>query len=104
MIEKLSGQIAYAVGSFGGFLGLGAEEYTLPWKKLTYDTSLGGYRTDINEEQLRRSPAFSRDETYDWPTAVVNASCTTTTALLTTGRTSQSEKLLKRQVRSDTYQ
>jgi hypothetical protein len=66
MIEKLSGRIAYAVGSFGGFLGLGAEEYTLPWNKLTYDTSLGGYRTDITEEQLRRSPAFSREESYSW--------------------------------------
>jgi hypothetical protein len=30
MIEKLSGRVSYAVGSFGGFLGLGAEEYTVP--------------------------------------------------------------------------
>jgi hypothetical protein len=42
MIEKPSGTVAYAVMSFGGFLGLGEEEHTVPWNKLTYDTSLGG--------------------------------------------------------------
>jgi len=34
--------------------------------KLTYDPSLGGYRTDITEDQLKGSPAFSRDRQYDW--------------------------------------
>jgi hypothetical protein len=31
MIEKINGKVAYAVMSFGGFLGLGAEEHTIPW-------------------------------------------------------------------------
>ena len=66
MIEKLSGRVAYAVMSFGGFLGMGSEEHTIPWSKLTYDTNLGGYRTDITEEQLRGAPAFSRDRDWDW--------------------------------------
>ena len=66
MIDKISGQVAYAVMSFGGFLGIGAEEHSIPWNKLTYDTGLGGYRTDITEQQLRGAPAFSRDRDYDW--------------------------------------
>ena len=66
MIEKISGRVAYAVVSFGGFLGMGAEDYTLPWNKLTYDTGLGGYRTDITEDQLRKAPAFSRERDFDW--------------------------------------
>ena len=33
MIDKKTGQAAYTVLSFGGFLGLGSEEYTLPWKQ-----------------------------------------------------------------------
>ena len=66
MIEKVSGRVAYAVMSFGGFMGLGEEEHTIPWKKLDYDTSLGGYRTDITEDQLRGAPTFSRDRSYDW--------------------------------------
>jgi PRC-barrel domain len=45
MIEKISGRVAYAVMSFGGFLGMGTEEHAIPWNKLTYDTSLGGYST-----------------------------------------------------------
>jgi PRC-barrel domain len=66
MIEKVSGRVAYAVMSFGGFLGIGAEEHSIPWNKLTYDTHLGGYRTDIPEQQIRGAPDFSRDRDYDW--------------------------------------
>jgi hypothetical protein len=66
MIEKMSGKIPYAVMSFGGFLGMGQEQYTIPWDKLEYDTSLGGYRTDITEEQLQGAPTFYRDRDYDW--------------------------------------
>ena len=66
MIEKISGRVAYAVMSFGGFLGMGTQEHSVPWNKLTYDTNLGGYRTDITEQQLRAAPAFSRDQEYDW--------------------------------------
>ena len=66
MIEKISGRVAYAVMSFGGFLGMGEEYYVVPWQKLTYDTTLGGYRTDITESQLREAPDFSRDRDYDW--------------------------------------
>ena len=66
MIEKLSGRIPYAVMSFGGFLGIGEEEHAIPWNKLEYDRSLGGYRTDITEKQLKGAPTFYRDREYDW--------------------------------------
>ena len=66
MIEKLSGKVSYAVMSFGGFLGIGEEEHAIPWNKLEYDTSLGGYRTDITESQLKGAPTFYRDRDYDW--------------------------------------
>jgi PRC-barrel domain protein len=66
MIEKISGKVVYAVMSFGGFLGIGEEEHTIPWNKLDYDTTLGGYRTDITAEQLRGAPSFYRDRDYDW--------------------------------------
>jgi len=66
MIDKMSGKVAYAVMSFGGFLGMGEEEHTIPWNKLDYDTDLGGYRTDITEEQLRGAPTFYRERDYEW--------------------------------------
>ncbi len=66
MIQKISGKVAYAVMAFDTFLGMGGEEHAIPWNKLNYDTSLGGYRTDITEDQLRGAPTFYRDRDYDW--------------------------------------
>jgi sporulation protein YlmC with PRC-barrel domain len=62
VIEKASGHVAYAVTSFGGFLGVGSETHTIPWEQLHYDTKLHGYRTNITEEQLRKAPEFSRSD------------------------------------------
>ena len=31
MIDKITGEVAYAVMSFGGFLGMGTEQYPVPW-------------------------------------------------------------------------
>ena len=70
MIDKLSGRVAYAVISFGGFLGLGHSHYPVPWGALKYDTSLGGFRTSINQQQLKDAPEFSDDSWGDrsWET------------------------------------
>ena len=65
MIEKRSGQVAYAVLSFGGFLGIGNDYYPIPWSSLNYDTSLGGYRTNITERQLKSAPKYSGNN-WDW--------------------------------------
>lgn len=65
MIDKVSGRVIYAVMSFGGFLGLGHSHYPIPWAALTYDPSLGGYRTAITEQQLRDAPQFSDDSWSD---------------------------------------
>ena len=62
MIDKYSGQVAYAVMSFGGFLGIGERYHPLPWRALTYDTAQGGYVVDISREQLERAPSYGRDE------------------------------------------
>lgn len=67
MIDKLSGRVAYAVMSFGGFFGVGANEYAVPWSMLDYDPRLGGYRIQITAEQLRRAPRLSQDRGQDWP-------------------------------------
>ena len=63
MIDKYSGQVAYAVMSFGGFLGIGERYHPLPWRMLTYDTGRGGYVVDVGREQLESAPTYARDET-----------------------------------------
>jgi hypothetical protein len=65
IIDKLSGRVAYAVMSFGGFMGLGHSHYPIPWGALTYDRSLGGFRTNITEQQLKDAPGFSDDSWQD---------------------------------------
>jgi hypothetical protein len=66
MIDKLSGKVAYAVLSFGGFLGIGDDHYPLPWQSLKYDPNLGGYRTKITESQLKGAPKYSNDNAWNW--------------------------------------
>jgi hypothetical protein len=70
LIDKMSGKVAYAVMSFGGFLGLAHSHYPIPWSALHYDSALGGFRTGITESQLRDAPEFSDDSWSDrsWET------------------------------------
>ena len=66
MVDKRSGQVAYAVMSFGGFLGLGQSYHPLPWRVLTYDTGQGGYVVDLDKDRLRDAPSYSGSEAPDW--------------------------------------
>jgi hypothetical protein len=65
MLDKRSGHVAYAVLSFGGFLGLGSDYYPIPWDALKYDTSFAGYRLNITDAQLKGAPKYQGD-TWDW--------------------------------------
>jgi len=62
MVDKYTGQVAYAVMSFGGFLGLGESYHPLPWKVLTYDTRLEGYVIDLDRERLKNAPRYDAGE------------------------------------------
>jgi sporulation protein YlmC with PRC-barrel domain len=62
MIDKVSGRVAYAVLSIGGFLGIGERHHPLPWNVLTYDARVGGYNVDLSPEKLKEAPSFTDDE------------------------------------------
>jgi hypothetical protein len=62
MIEKLSGQVAYALMSFGGFLGVGGKVHPVPWAMLDYDPDRDGYVVDLTRTKLEEAPAFRLDE------------------------------------------
>jgi sporulation protein YlmC with PRC-barrel domain len=66
MIEKTTGQVSYAVLSFGGFFGLGDDHYPVPWNLLKYDTELGGYRTDISGNRMKGAPKHGTETVWDW--------------------------------------
>lgn len=62
MIDKTSGKVAYAVMSFGGFLGIGEKYHPLPWSMLRYHRGQGGYVVDIDKSALVEGPSYGADE------------------------------------------
>lgn len=62
MIDKVSGQAEYAVMQFGGFLGIGTDNYPIPWRMLQYDVDQGGYVVDLDKDLLNDAPRFKDDE------------------------------------------
>lgn len=62
MIDKVSGKVAYAVVTFGGFLGIGADRRALPWGILRYDTSQGGYVVSAANDVLKKAPNTLGDD------------------------------------------
>ena len=68
MLNKLNGQVAYAIMSFGGFLGIGESYHPLPWRVLTYDTRLGGYVVDLDRNRLEKAPSYTATTEPDWDT------------------------------------
>ncbi|HXO01249.1 MAG TPA: PRC-barrel domain-containing protein [Stellaceae bacterium] len=68
MLNKLNGQVAYAIMSFGGFLGIGESYHPLPWRVLTYDTRLGGYVVDMDRSRLEQAPSYTSANEPDWDT------------------------------------
>jgi hypothetical protein len=66
MIDKISGKVAYAVLSFGGFLGMGEDYYPVPWATLKYDTKLGGYVLALTRDELEQAPKYSESQGWNW--------------------------------------
>ena len=66
MVDKATGQVAYAVMSFGGFLGMGQSYHPLPWKVLNYDTRRGGYVVDLDRGQLENAPSYMAGDLPNW--------------------------------------
>jgi sporulation protein YlmC with PRC-barrel domain len=64
MLDINSGRIAYAVLSFGGFLGIADKLFAVPWSALRLDTANKRFLLDIDKERLESAPGFNKD---DWP-------------------------------------
>jgi sporulation protein YlmC with PRC-barrel domain len=64
MIDIPSGAVAYAVLSFGGFLGMGDKLFALPWGALTLDEDEKCFILDIDKGKLENAPGFDKD---NWP-------------------------------------
>lgn len=64
MLDVRSGRVAYAVLSFGSFLGMGEKLFAVPWNALKLDTEDKCFVLKIAKEQLKNAPGFDKD---NWP-------------------------------------
>jgi sporulation protein YlmC with PRC-barrel domain len=64
MIDIHSGRVAYAVLSFGGFLGMGNKLFAVPWHALSVDLDNHEFVLDVSRETLENAPGFDKS---DWP-------------------------------------
>jgi sporulation protein YlmC with PRC-barrel domain len=64
MLDVASGRIAYAVLSFGGFLGVGSKLFAIPWSALALDATQKRFILDVSKERLESAPGFDKDH---WP-------------------------------------
>src|SRR5512144_1363209 len=64
MIDVEKGRVAYAVLSFGGFLGMGDKLFAIPWSALTIDTDERTFILDIDKKLLEHAPGFDKAH---WP-------------------------------------
>jgi sporulation protein YlmC with PRC-barrel domain len=74
MINKHTGQVAYAVMNFGGFLGMGEEGYPIAWSSLTFQEQPDGYVVNLTDEQLGQGRDASIDLKVKLETTVLNPS------------------------------
>ena len=64
MLDMRSGQVAYAVLSLGGFLGIGEKLFAVPWSALTLDTENKRFVLSVDKDRLEKAPGFDRNK---WP-------------------------------------
>ena len=62
MIDKVSGNVAYAVMSFGGFLGIGEKFHPVPWPLLDYDVEQDGFVVPLDPAALKNAPSYDAAE------------------------------------------
>ncbi|MGE3274399.1 MAG: PRC-barrel domain-containing protein [Vicinamibacterales bacterium] len=67
MLDLERGRVAYAVLSFGGFLGMGDKFFAVPWDQLDVDLQAKNFRLDVPKEKLEQAPGFDKD---NWPDTV----------------------------------
>jgi sporulation protein YlmC with PRC-barrel domain len=65
VIDAKEGRLAYAVLSFGGFMGMGNKLFALPWKAFEFATTENKLILNVDKEKLKAAPGFDKDS--KWP-------------------------------------
>ena|ERR1022692_1924350 len=59
-IDSITGDIAYAVLSLGGFLGIGERFHPVPWSVLKYEPDQNSYLVTLSNDELKAAPMYSK--------------------------------------------
>ncbi|MDO9104850.1 MAG: PRC-barrel domain-containing protein [Methylovulum sp.] len=64
VIDPESGQVVYAVVSFGGLFGVGDKLFALPWSALHWVRDKEYYLLNVDKTTLKKAPGFDKKH---WP-------------------------------------
>jgi sporulation protein YlmC with PRC-barrel domain len=64
MIDVTTGRVAYAVMSFGGFMGIRNKLFALPWSAITVDEARKRFVVNVTRESLDTMRGFDKEH---WP-------------------------------------
>lgn len=64
MLDTNTGEVAYVVVSFGGFLGMGDKLFAVPMTAFEIDTANKQFKLDKSKEELKQAPGFDKN---NWP-------------------------------------
>lgn len=64
MLDMSTGEVSYAVLSFGGIMGIGDKLFAVPLQAMRVDTEDHELVLDESEERLKNAPGFDKD---NWP-------------------------------------
>lgn len=64
MLNVKTGQVAYAVLAFGGFMTMGEKLFAVPWRALVLDPANKGFVLNVTKERFANAPGFDKDA---WP-------------------------------------
>jgi len=65
VIDAKEGRLAYAVLSFGGFMGMGTKLFAMPWKAFEFSNTEHKLILNVDKKQLETAPGFEKDA--KWP-------------------------------------
>jgi sporulation protein YlmC with PRC-barrel domain len=64
-VDPTTGDIAHAVLSLGGFLGIGEHIHPVPWSVLKFDAGTNSYTIPVSDGELRTAPTYSKSAFYE---------------------------------------
>lgn len=78
VIDARDGRLAYAVLTFGGFMGMGNKLFALPWQAFDFSATENKLILNVDKDKLKAAPGFEQDSKWPdfadrtWGTSIFN--------------------------------